>query len=230
MANDKIIRLEDLPFRIAPPSAPTRSRHNSISTRTPIPTTTLSETTPTDLQCSFWPTTSSDGLVPRHNSILTHTPITTPTQTTIVSNAIPIPGISLASTDNVTSAGLPRSFWPATTTNVKLPLAARGLFNWILFLRFILQRVVWYFAEGGVVLWRGLCGTLKRVAWYFDEGGVVLWRGLCGTSTWWCGTLKRVVCYFEDGCVVLWRGWILFRHFRKQIESSDRLTVRGRHS
>ena len=29
-------------------------------------------------------------------------------------------------------------------------------------------------------------GSLKRVVWYFEEGGVVLWRG-------WCGTLKRAV-------------------------------------
>ena len=34
--------------------------------------------------------------------------------------------------------------------------------------------------EGGVVLWRGWCGTLKRVTWYFEEGGVVLWRGWSG--------------------------------------------------
>ena len=91
--------------------------------------------------------------------------------------------------------------------------------------------VVWYFEEGGVVLWRGWCGTLKRVVWYFEEGCVVLWRGcvvlwrgLCGTLmkvVWyfeeggvvlwrgWCGTLKRVVCiwYFEECCVVLWRSW-----------------------
>ena len=40
--------------------------------------------------------------------------------------------------------------------------------------------------KGGVVLWRGRCGTLKRVVWYFKEGGVVLRR-------WWCGNLKRVV-------------------------------------
>ena len=59
-----------------------------------------------------------------------------------------------------------------------------------------LKRVVWYIEEGCVVLWRGWCGTLKRVLWYFEEGGVILWR-------WWCGTLKRVVWYFEEGCVVL---------------------------
>ena len=29
------------------------------------------------------------------------------------------------------------------------------------------------FKEGGMVLSRGLCGTLKRVVWYFEEGGVV---------------------------------------------------------
>ena len=33
---------------------------------------------------------------------------------------------------------------------------------------------MWYFEEGCVVLWRGLCGTLKRVAWYFEEGCVEL--------------------------------------------------------
>ena len=60
--------------------------------------------------------------------------------------------------------------------------------------------VVWYFEEGGVVLWRGWCATLKMVVWYFEEGGVVLWRG-------WCGTSKRVVWHFEEGGVVLWRGW-----------------------
>ena len=32
-----------------------------------------------------------------------------------------------------------------------------------------INRVVWYFEEGGV-----LCGTLKRVIWYFEDGGVVL--------------------------------------------------------
>ena len=42
----------------------------------------------------------------------------------------------------------------------------------------ITKRVVWYFEEGGVVLWRGWSGTLKRVVRYFEEGGVVLWRGL----------------------------------------------------
>ena len=42
--------------------------------------------------------------------------------------------------------------------------------------------------------------TLKRVLCYFEEGGVVLWRG-------WCGTLKRAVWYFEVGSVLLWRGW-----------------------
>ena len=30
------------------------------------------------------------------------------------------------------------------------------------------------------------CGTLKRIVWYFEDGCVVLWRG-------WSGTLKRVV-------------------------------------
>ena len=51
--------------------------------------------------------------------------------------------------------------------------------------------MVWYFEEVGVVLLRGVCGTLKRVVWYFEEGGVLLQRG-------WCGTLKRVVWYFEE--------------------------------
>ena len=78
-----------------------------------------------------------------------------------------------------------------------------------------LKRVVWYFEESCVLLWRGLCGTLKRVVWYWfhvlsehNESSrfllfyisVVLWRGLYGT-------LKKVVCYFEEGCVVPWRGW-----------------------
>ena len=54
---------------------------------------------------------------------------------------------------------------------------ASGLYNF--------NRVVWYFEEGGVVLWRGRCGTLKRAVWYFEEDGLVLWRG-------WRGTLKRV--------------------------------------
>ena len=63
-----------------------------------------------------------------------------------------------------------------------------------------LKRVMWYFEEGDVVLWRGWCGTLKRVVWYFEEGDVVLWRG-------WCGTLKRVMWYFEEGNVVLWRWY-----------------------
>ena len=40
--------------------------------------------------------------------------------------------------------------------------------------------------------------TLKRMVLYFEEGGMVLWRG-------WYGTLKRVVWYFEWGCTVLWR-------------------------
>ena len=30
----------------------------------------------------------------------------------------------------------------------------------------------------GVVHWRGLCCTLKRIVWYFEEGGMVLWRGV----------------------------------------------------
>ena len=60
----------------------------------------------------------------------------------------------------------------------------------------LLKRVVCYFEEGGVVLWRGWCVTLKRVVWYFKEGGVSHWRG-------WCGTLRRVVCHIEEGGVVL---------------------------
>ena len=79
-----------------------------------------------------------------------------------------------------------------------------------------LQSGVWYFEEGGVVLWRVACGTLNRVVWYFEEGvwyfeecdtlkrvmwyfevvDVVLWRGLCGI-------FKRVMWYFEEGCVLL---------------------------
>ena len=31
--------------------------------------------------------------------------------------------------------------------------------------------------DQGVVLWRGWCGTLKMVVWYFEEGGMVLWKG-----------------------------------------------------
>ena len=42
--------------------------------------------------------------------------------------------------------------------------------------------------------------TMKRVMWYFEEGDVVLWRRLCDT-------LNRVMGFFEDGCVVLWRAW-----------------------
>ena len=45
---------------------------------------------------------------------------------------------------------------------------------------------------------RGSCGTLKRVVWYFEEGRLVLWRGSAGT-------LKRVMQYFEYARVVLWR-------------------------
>ena len=91
-----------------------------------------------------------------------------------------------------------------------------------------LKRLMWYFEEGIILLWRGWCGTLKRVLWYFEEvmwyfkeGDVVLWRGWCGTSKrvmwyleeggvvlWigWCGTLKRVLWYFVEGDMVLWRG------------------------
>ena len=46
---------------------------------------------------------------------------------------------------------------------------------------------MWYFEEGGVVLF-GRCGTLKKVF---------------GTLKLWCGTLKTVVWYFEDDGVVL---------------------------
>ena len=60
-----------------------------------------------------------------------------------------------------------------------------------------------YWEEGGVVLRRGLRGTLKRVVlyfervvWYFEEDDVLLRRR-------WCGTLKRVAWYFEVCGVVL---------------------------
>ena len=33
--------------------------------------------------------------------------------------------------------------------------------------------LMWYFEDGGAVLYRGWCGTLKRVVWYFEKGGVV---------------------------------------------------------
>ena len=89
--------------------------------------------------------------------------------------------------------------------------------------RFTFKRVVWYFEEGGVVLWRCWCGTLKRwcgtlkwVVWYF-EGGVLLSRRWCGTMKrllWYF--LKRVVWYFEDDGVVLWRKsvvrWLIERN------------------
>ena len=68
----------------------------------------------------------------------------------------------------------------------------------------VFKRVVWYFEEGGVVLWRGCYGTLKRVMWYFEEGGMVFWRG-------WCGTLKRVlfqkVCFQKN---MLHPDWFCF--------------------
>ena len=92
-----------------------------------------------------------------------------------------------------------------------------------------LTRAVWYFKEGGMVLWRGWYGTLKRVVWYFEDGGVVLWRGWCVNlkhmtiltlkmawvlkeGGWYfkdcvtrCVTLKRLVWHFEESCVVYWR-------------------------
>ena len=61
------------------------------------------------------------------------------------------------------------------------------------------SKVVWYFEEGGVLLWRGWCGTLKRVVWYFEDGCVVLWRV-------WRGSLKMVVWYFEEGGVEFQKG------------------------
>ena len=71
-----------------------------------------------------------------------------------------------------------------------------------------------------MVPWRGY-GYLKRVVWYFEEGCVVLWRGWCCTlkRVWY---LKRVVWYFEEGDVVLWRWWWHFdvdrvHHFLFQI-------------
>ena len=68
-----------------------------------------------------------------------------------------------------------------------------------------LKRVMWYFEEGDVLLWRGWCGTLKRAVWYFEESGVVLWGVLWyfqegGVVLW------RVLWYFEEGGVLLWRG------------------------
>ena len=82
-----------------------------------------------------------------------------------------------------------------------------------------LKRVMlWYFEDGGVVLWRKWCGTLQRVVWYFEEGGVVLWRG-------WCSTLKMVVWYSEENGLVLWRGWYLptppVRHEDSQLAVDD---------
>ena len=59
----------------------------------------------------------------------------------------------------------------------------------------VLERVAWYFGEGGgtfedgVLLLRVWRGTLNKVALYFGEGGLVL--------------LKSVVWYFEEGGVVL---------------------------
>ena len=38
-------------------------------------------------------------------------------------------------------------------------------------------------------------GTLKRVVCYFEEEGMALWREMYGT-------LKSVVCYFEEECIV----------------------------
>ena len=35
-------------------------------------------------------------------------------------------------------------------------------------------RIFGMFEDGGVILWRGCCGTLKRVIWYFEEGGVFI--------------------------------------------------------
>ena len=51
------------------------------------------------------------------------------------------------------------------------PITGYGVYHFLL--KYVI-RAVWYFEEGGVVLWRGLCGTLKRVVWCFKEGGMVL--------------------------------------------------------
>ena len=34
---------------------------------------------------------------------------------------------------------------------------------------------MWYFEEGGMVLWSGRCGTLKRVVWYFEEVLIIVY-------------------------------------------------------
>ena len=60
---------------------------------------------------------------------------------------------------------------------------------------------MWYFEEGGVVLWRMWCGALKRVMWYFEECDVVLWR-VC------------VMFYFEEGGVLLLRGLVVLWRWR----------------
>ena len=44
--------------------------------------------------------------------------------------------------------------------------------------------MVGYFEEGGVVLWKGWCGTLKSALFYFGKGSVVL--------------LKMAVSYFKE--------------------------------
>ena len=59
----------------------------------------------------------------------------------------------------------------------------------------VLMSIVWYFEEGGVILWRGWSGIWRGQCGIRSGRGVVLWRGL------------RVVCYFEEGGVILWRGW-----------------------
>ena len=55
---------------------------------------------------------------------------------------------------------------------------------------------MWYFVER-------LCGSLKRAMWYFEEGGMVLFRGYVVLWRGWCSTLERVVLYFEKGGVVV---------------------------
>ena len=82
-----------------------------------------------------------------------------------------------------------------------------------------LKRVVWYFEERDVVLWRGWCGTLKSMVWYFEERGVVLWRG-------WYGYLKSVVWYFEESGVVRW--YILVNFTATRFESTINSAVRNR--
>ena len=69
-----------------------------------------------------------------------------------------------------------------------------------------LKRVVWYFEEGHVVIWRWSCGNLKRVAWSN-------WNSSDGTKRWWSVTFwkvkKRKISFlfyflFSDGLKMFW--------------------------